>query len=120
MSKTKNKCEDLLIEIGTEELPPTALKKLSNAFHAGVKESLDKADLSFSEIKQFASPRRLALLISDLEIKQQDKHVERRGPALTAAFDEDGCPSKAADGFARSCGVKVEDLISSKQIRVPG
>lgn len=102
--------KDLLIEIGTEELPPTALKKLSNAFYSGVKESLEKANLSFSEIKKFAAPRRLALVISALEIKQQDKNVERRGPAITAAFDEDGCPSKAAEGFAKSCGVKVEDL----------
>ena len=106
MSTTK----DLLIEIGTEELPPTRLNILSTAFYNGVKEGLEKADLSFTEIKKFASPRRLALVISDLEIKQKDKHVERRGPAIAAAFDEDGCPSKAAEGFARSCGVKVEDL----------
>ena len=106
MSATK----DLLIEIGTEELPPTRLNILSTAFYNGVKEGLEKADLSFTEIKKFASPRRLALVISDLEIKQKDKHVERRGPAIAAAFDEDGCPSKAAEGFARSCGVKVEDL----------
>ena len=108
MSKANTK--DLLIEIGTEELPPTALNKLSNAFYNGVKEGLEKADLSFSEIKKFAAPRRLALLISELDVKQKDKNVERRGPAIAAAFDEDGCPSKAAEGFARSCGVKVEDL----------
>ena len=102
--------KDLLIEIGTEELPPTTLNKLSSAFYNGVKEGLKKADLSFSEIKKFASPRRLALVISDLEVQQKDKKVERRGPAITAAFDEEGCPSKAAEGFARSCGVEVEDL----------
>lgn len=102
--------KDLLIEIGTEELPPTTLNKLSTAFYNGVKEGLEKADLSFSEIKKFAAPRRLALVISDLEVRQKDKLVERRGPALAAAFDEEGCPSKAAEGFARSCGVKVEDL----------
>lgn len=102
--------KDLLIEIGTEELPPTTLNKLSTAFYNGVKEGLEKADLSFSKIKKFAAPRRLALVISDLEVKQKDKLVERRGPALAAAFDEEGCPSKAAEGFARSCGVKVEDL----------
>lgn len=104
------KTKDLLIEIGTEELPPTTLNKLSTAFYNGVKEGLEKADLSFSEIKKFAAPRRLALLISDLDVKQKDKNVERRGPAIAAAFDEDGCPSKAAEGFARSCGIKVEDL----------
>ena len=110
MSTSSNKSKDLLIEIGTEELPPTTLNKLSTAFYNGVKEGLDKADLSFSEIKKFAAPRRLALVISDLEVKQKDKIVERRGPALAAAFDEEGCPSKAAEGFARSCGVKVDDL----------
>lgn len=110
MSKSKIKTKDLLIEIGTEELPPTTLNKLSTAFYNGVKEGLEKADLSFTEIKKFAAPRRLALLISDLQVTQQDKEVERRGPAIAAAFDEDGCPSKAAEGFARSCGVKVEDL----------
>ena len=108
MSNLKTK--DLLIEVGTEELPPTGLKKLSNAFYNGVKEGLEKADLSFTNIKKFAAPRRLALVISDLDIQQKDKKVERRGPAIAAAFDEDGCPSKAAEGFARSCGVKVEEL----------
>ena len=102
--------KDLLVEIGTEELPPTALAKLSNAFYNGVKEGLENADLSFTGIKQFAAPRRLALLVNDLQVKQADKSVEKRGPAIAAAFDEDGCPSKAAEGFARSCGVKVEDL----------
>ena len=110
MSTLSNKSKDLLIEIGTEELPPTTLNMLSTAFYNGVKEGLDKADLSFLEIKKFAAPRRLALVISDLEVKQKDKIVERRGPALAAAFDEEGCPSKAAEGFARSCGVKVDDL----------
>jgi glycyl-tRNA synthetase beta chain len=104
------KTKDLLIEIGTEELPPTTLNKLSTAFYNGVKEGLEKADLSFSTIKNFAAPRRLALVISDLDVKQKDKNIERRGPAIAAAFDEDGCPSKAAEGFARSCGIKVEDL----------
>lgn len=107
---TNDLTKDLLIEIGTEELPPTALNKLSNAFYQGVKEGLEKAGLSFSNIKKFASPRRLALVINDLQIKQKDKDIERRGPAITAAFDEDGCPSKAAEGFAASCGVKVDDL----------
>ncbi|MDH5368713.1 MAG: glycine--tRNA ligase subunit beta [Gammaproteobacteria bacterium] len=106
MSKTK----DLLIEIGTEELPPTTLNKLSTAFYNGVKEGFEKADLSFADIKKFATPRRLALLISDLDVKQNDKNIERRGPAIASAFDEDGCPSKAAEGFARSCGVSVEEL----------
>ncbi|MFK5915328.1 MAG: glycine--tRNA ligase subunit beta [Woeseiaceae bacterium] len=106
MSNVKN----LLIELGTEELPPTNLAKLSNAFYNGVKEGLEKANLSFTKIKKFAAPRRLALVITDLQTQQDDKNIERRGPALAAAFDDEGCPSKAAEGFARSCGVKVEEL----------
>jgi len=102
--------KDLLIEIGTEELPPRALKKLSLAFLAEVKTGLEKAELSFSSIKPFASPRRLALLVSELTEQTPHKHIERRGPALQAAYGEDGCPTQAAIGFARSCGVEVEDL----------
>ncbi len=102
---------DLLIEIGTEELPPKALKKLSAAFGRGIVEGLKAADLAHGEVSLFASPRRLAVLISDLVERQVDKKIERRGPALTAAFDDKGCPSKAAEGFARSCGVaSVADL----------
>ena len=102
--------QDLLIEIGTEELPPKALKKLSQAFLKGIKSGLDNADLSYSEIKPFASPRRLAVVVSDLDEAQPDKDVEKRGPALQAAYDDEGCPTKAAEGFARSCGVTVEEL----------
>ena len=101
---------DLLIEIGTEELPPKALRNLSLAFLAGVKTGLEKADLSFASIKPFASPRRLALLIHELAEQTPHKTIERRGPALQAAYGEDGCPTQAAIGFARSCGVEVEDL----------
>ena len=102
--------KDLLIEIGTEELPPKALKKLSLAFLASVKSDLEKIGLSFGSIKPFASPRRLALLVSELAEQTPHKHIERRGPALQAAYGEDGCPTQAAIGFARSCGVEVEDL----------
>jgi glycyl-tRNA synthetase beta chain len=102
---------DLLIEIGTEELPPKALKKLSEAFGRGITEGLKASDLSHGEVSLFATPRRLAVLVKDLIEAQADKTVERRGPALTAAFDEEGNPSKAAEGFARSCGVaSVEGL----------
>ncbi len=101
---------DLLIEIGTEELPPKALRRLSEAFGAGVREGLAKADLAHGEVKLYASPRRLAVLISALSESQPDREVERRGPALTAAFDADGVPTKAAQGFARSCGVEVDQL----------
>lgn len=110
MSATNNKPQDLLIEIGTEELPPTALKRLATAFCQGIEAGLNKAQLSFYGIKRYATPRRLALLITQLEAAQADKEVQRRGPALTAAFGDDGCPTQAAVGFAKSCGVEVEDL----------
>ncbi|HEY5604857.1 MAG TPA: glycine--tRNA ligase subunit beta [Gammaproteobacteria bacterium] len=101
---------DLLIEIGTEELPPKALKRLALALHDGVKAGLQKADLAFAGMQWFATPRRLALIVNQLDSQQTDKSVQRRGPALTAAFGEDGCPTPAAKGFARSCGVEVEAL----------
>lgn len=101
---------DLLIEIGTEELPPKALLKLSNAFTAGIEEGLKRAELGFTSIEPFATPRRLAVLVKQLDSAQADKEVERRGPAVAAAFDADGKPTKATEGFARSCGVAVEQL----------
>lgn len=101
---------DLLIEIGTEELPPKALKKLSMSFHGNIRSGLDAAELGFDTVISYAAPRRLAILVTSCEEKQADKNVEKRGPALTAAFDEDGCPTQAAIGFAKSCGVEVEDL----------
>lgn len=101
---------DLLIEIGTEELPPKALLKLSSAFTHGITDGLQKAELDFGQVESFAAPRRLAVLIKALDDSQADKEVERRGPALTAAFDNDGNPTKATEGFARSCGVTPNDL----------
>ncbi|MCP3851966.1 MAG: glycine--tRNA ligase subunit beta [Gammaproteobacteria bacterium] len=102
--------KDLLIELGTEELPPTALKGLIQAFEKGVCAGLNEADLTYDGIKSYATPRRLAIVVTQLSSTSPDKSVERRGPALQAAFDEEGCPTKAAQGFARSCGVEVEQL----------
>ncbi|MBD3609700.1 MAG: glycine--tRNA ligase subunit beta, partial [Gammaproteobacteria bacterium] len=102
---------DLLIELGTEELPPKALKKLSAAFTSGVKEGLTSAELKFADVSSYAAPRRMAILIRDLDESSPDKDIERRGPALTAAFDDNGNPTKAAEGFARSCSLdSVEQL----------
>ena len=101
---------DLLVELGTEELPPTALKSLSEAFANEVLRQIDEAGLTRAEMEVFASPRRLAFLVHDLAGKQPDRQVERRGPAVKAAFDGDGNPTKAAIGFAQSVGVKVDDL----------
>ncbi len=101
---------DLLIELGTEELPPKALKKLINAFEKSIKQGLEKAELSFDSIRSYAAPRRMAVVVDGLQVRQQDRLVERRGPAVAAAFDGDGNPTKAVQGFARSCGVEVDDL----------
>lgn len=105
---------DLLVEIGTEELPPKALKGLSEAFASGIVEGLKSADLNHGAVRIYAAPRRLAVLVKGLDENQADKIVERRGPALNAAFDDEGNPSKAAEGFARSCGVAMDDLERSE------
>ncbi len=101
---------DFLVEIGTEELPPKALKSLSAAFTNGIQHGLAEAHLTASEIVAYAAPRRLAVWIKQAPVRQEDQSVERRGPAVKAAFDQDGNPSKAALGFAASCGVAVADL----------
>jgi len=110
MSAKSVQQRDLLVEIGTEELPPKALNRLATAFHDTVQQSLNKAGLDFKTLEWYATPRRLALLVSQLDVAQTDKQVQRRGPALMAAFAEDGCPTPAATGFAKSCGVTVEQL----------
>jgi len=102
--------KDLLVELGTEELPPKALLKLSKSFHAGIVEGLKKESLAHGEVKSFATPRRLAILVSAIDAKQADRLTEKFGPAVKAAFDPDGNPTRAADGFAKSCGVTVADL----------
>ena len=101
---------DLLIELGTEELPPKTLKQLSEAFTSGIADGLNKEGLDTQTIVSFSTPRRLAVLISDLPDAQPDQKVERKGPNLAAAFDADGKPTKAVQGFARSCGVEVDQL----------
>jgi len=106
-AKVKN---DLLIEIGTEELPPKALRRLSAAFTDGVVDGLKKAGFEVSEFDSFATPRRLAVLIKNIADNQPERNIERKGPALKAAFDEAGNPTRAAQGFARSCGVDVDKL----------
>ncbi len=102
--------QDLLIEIGTEELPPKALLTLSRAFTAGVVDGLKEASLQANEVVSYAAPRRLAILLKDIPVKQADQSLERKGPAKKAAFDADGNPTKAVEGFARSCGVVPQDL----------
>jgi len=101
---------DLLFELGCEELPPKTLLTLSHALTDGIINGLKEADLSYGEVKSYATPRRLAVLILDLNATQPDKVVEKRGPALKAAYDNEGNPSKAAVGFAQSCGTSFDQL----------
>lgn len=101
---------DLLIEVGTEELPPKALTTLANALADGVVRRLHEAGLAPQGHTIYAAPRRLAVLVQGVTERQPDREVERRGPAVNAAFDAEGKPSKALEGFARSCGVTVNDL----------
>jgi len=99
-----------LIEVGTEELPPRALSSLSQNFAALMQRALTENDLAPAAVEVFATPRRLALLLQDTPLRQADRVIEKRGPALTAAFDENGNASRAALGFAASCGVEVDQL----------
>ena len=100
----------LLFELGSEELPPKTLVKLSHALSDGITRGLQDAGIPFTGIKAFATPRRLAVLIENLSMAQPDKTVEKRGPAIQAAFGPDGAPSKAAASFAQSCGTTFEQL----------
>jgi len=102
--------KDLLIELGTEELPPKALKKLSDAFTQGIVDGLGEAGFEIGEVKSYAAPRRLAILIKEVADAQPDRDVERKGPNLKAAYDAEGKATKALEGFARSCGVAVDEL----------
>ena len=101
---------DVLFELGTEELPPVALPTLSAALVEGFVAGLADADLAHGEVIPYASPRRLAVLIRDVQRRQTDRLEQRRGPAWSAAFDAAGEPTRAALGFARSCGVEVSQL----------
>jgi len=106
--------KDLLIEIGTEELPPRALSSLSDAFADQMQKGIADAGLTYGKIRQFATPRRLAVIIEQLAARQADRTTEKRGPSVSAAFTDDGKPTKAAEGFARSCGVTVDELDRKK------
>jgi glycyl-tRNA synthetase beta chain len=101
---------DFLVEIGTGELPPKALRLLSEAFLANTRAAFESAGLGFDSIEGFATPRRLAIRATGLIESQPDKSVEKTGPAVASAFDKDGNPTPAAAGFARSCGVAVDQL----------
>ena len=100
--------QNFLVEIGTEELPPKALKTLAISFADNVEAELNQAGLTFDKIEWFAAPRRLAVKVLNLATQQPSKEIEKRGPAVSAAFDAEGKPTKAAEGWARGCGITVE------------
>ncbi|CDH02603.1 glycine--tRNA ligase subunit beta [Xenorhabdus bovienii] len=100
--------QTFLVEIGTEELPPKALRSLAESFAANFETELKNANLGHGEISWFAAPRRLALKVANLAVAQADREVEKRGPAIAQAFDTEGKPTKAAEGWARGCGITVD------------
>ncbi|MDR0218113.1 MAG: glycine--tRNA ligase subunit beta [Enterobacteriaceae bacterium] len=100
--------QTFLVEIGTEELPPKALRSLAESFAANFETELNNANLGYGEVSWFAAPRRLALKVVNLAAAQADREVEKRGPAIAQAFDADGKPTKAAEGWARGCGITVD------------
>ena len=101
---------DLLVEIGTEELPPKALRGLMDAFTANVTREIDEARLGRGDVHGYASPRRLAVIVESLAPGQQDRRLSQKGPPVSVAFDDAGQPLPPATAFAKKCGVDVGDL----------
>lgn len=106
--ENKMTTQNFLVEIGTEELPPKALKALATSFADNVEAELNQTGLTFDKIEWFAAPRRLAVKVLNLVTQQPSKEIEKRGPAVSAAFDAEGKPTKAAEGWARGCGITVD------------
>lgn len=105
MSETR----DFLFEIGAEELPPLSLLPLSTALSAHIESGLRKAGLLHGTVHTYATPRRLAVLVEQLEVCQPEQTIERRGPARNAAYQADGTPSKALEGFLKSCHATLDE-----------
>lgn len=101
---------DLLVEIGTEELPPRALQPLARAFAGEIHNGLDKQNLKHGMHTWYATPRRLTVIVNNLVLRQADHVQVRRGPAVAAAYDDAGMPTRALAGFARSCGAEIDQL----------
>ncbi len=110
MGRDNAKAADFLVEIGTEELPPKALRQLMEAFADGIRTGLRRERLAHGEVRAFATPRRLAVLVRDLARRQEDRTTELKGPPVSVAFDAQGQPTAAARAFADKCGVDVEGL----------
>jgi len=105
-----SKAADFLVEIGTEELPPKALRSLMEAFGENLAAGIDDARLSHGDVHNYASPRRLTVIVSKLALSQDDRKVEQKGPPVKVAFDADGNPTPAATAFATKCGVALDEL----------
>ncbi len=103
---------DFLLEIGTEELPPSDLDAALTQLREAVPQMLEGLKLSHGEIQVEGTPRRLVIFVSDLATRQPDLDLEIKGPPAARAFDDDGSPTRAAEGFARSKGVEVADLVT--------
>ncbi|MBO9548885.1 glycine--tRNA ligase subunit beta [Pseudomonas sp.] len=104
--------QDFLVELGTEELPPKALASLGDAFLAGIEKGLQAAGLNYTSKQVYAAPRRLAVLIRQLDVQQPDRSINIDGPPMQAAF-KDGEPTQAALGFAKKCGVELSEIDQS-------
>ena len=109
-----SKAEDFLVEIGTEELPPKALKSLMYALGENLTTAVDEARLTRGEVHVYASPRRLAVMIESLAAGQEDRKTTQKGPPVSVAFDKDGNMTAAGTAFAKKCGVAPEDLGRTK------
>ncbi len=105
---------EFLFELGCEELPSAAVKLLAEGLTANLLAGLAKAQIHYGEVRTFATPRRMAVLIADVDDEQPSQIVTRRGPALVAAYNNEGQPTPALLGFAKSCGVAIEHLTVSK------
>ena len=103
---------DLLFELGTEELPPKALMSLSNALVEGIQKGLGENKLNFNEVQSFAAPRRLAVIIKDLDVRTPDTEIVAWGPPVKVAFDSEGNATKAAQAFANKNGLNLKELPS--------
>lgn len=105
-----SKSDDFLIEIGTEELPPKALRSLMESLGANLEAGIDDARLTHGKVHSFASPRRLAIIVDQLAHSQEEQKVEQKGPPVRVAFDADGKPTPAATAFAAKCGTTIDSL----------
>jgi glycyl-tRNA synthetase beta chain len=117
MSSARIERRDLLVELGTEELPPKALLTLSQAFADALRDGLAASGLAIGAIEAFATPRRLAVLVRRVAAQQPDQLVRRRGPPVSVAFDAAGNPTRAASAFAGSCAVGIEALGRERDAR---